>query len=113
MLIRIGPGEPGTGALPQLVEPDNFGAFKVVVTAGISGESLDAAMARIGRMHDDHVYVDPASLEELAGERALDVEWVEGLAAMTGYASKHGWVDESGWIRAHIETEGDSSRGRG
>ena len=113
MLIRIAPGDPGPTAVPQLLEPDDFGAFKVVVAAGVSGEVLDAVVNRIGRPHDDHVYVDPSSLRELAGERASDAEWVAGLAAMTGYASKHGWVDGSGWIRAHVETESESSSDRG
>ena len=67
-----------------LREPDDFTSFKVVVRKA------------------EHARVPVESLERLAGERAEDPEWRNGLGKMLEYAEQHGWLDSSG-VRAHIE----------
>lgn len=86
---------------PELVEPDDFRAFDVVLRG--SGDR-EAALAGLGSLADDgeHVFVDPARLRELAGDRATDPEWLAGLEKMTAFASGQGWIDGSGRIRAHV-----------
>jgi hypothetical protein len=67
----------------ELHEPDDFGAFKVVAPA--------------------HVWISPEEIERLAGERAQDPSWRQGFERMLAYAREHGWVDERGFVRAHVE----------
>ena len=69
-----------------LEDPDDFTAFKIATRGA-------------------HGFVDPAEIERLAGARADDGEWREGLAKMVTYAASHGWTDESGALRAHVEHE--------
>jgi hypothetical protein len=70
-----------------LREPDDFGAFKVVV------------------LQADDVHVEPATLRALAGARADDPEWTGRLDGMMGYAASKGWIREGdGAIQAHVET---------
>jgi hypothetical protein len=76
-------------SMPPLVtldEPDDFKAFKIV-TRGTHG------------------FVDAAAIERLAGTRADDAEWRDGLAKMVSYAESRGWTDDTGALRAHIEHE--------
>ncbi|MGW0162074.1 hypothetical protein ACWDUN_22455 [Mycobacterium sp. NPDC003323] len=70
----------------EVVEPEDFSAFKVVV--------LTAA----------HSWVDPADLTELAG-RTDDPEWRRQLTGMLSYAESKGWLDEQGRIRGHVEVQ--------
>lgn len=84
MFLRIDTST--TPPLVDVVEPDDFTSFKVVVIT------------------PQHSWVDPAGLAALAG-RAGDAEWERRLAGMVGYAETKGWLDEQGRIRAHIETK--------
>jgi hypothetical protein len=85
----------------ELAEPDDFRAFDVVL-AGAG--PVQEALAQLGPVAEDgeHVFVEPARLRELAGERAADPEWLAGLEQMTAFAAEHGWVDGAGRIRAHV-----------
>lgn len=67
----------------ELMEPDDFKAFKVVVES------------------PEHAYVPVATLRALAGER--DAEWEAGLERMVAFAARHEWVNPDGEVRAHIE----------
>jgi hypothetical protein len=83
-----------------LGDPDDFKAFSVRVL----GAGSPAALEDLGRLaDDDHVYVDPAVLLRLAGERAEEAGWRESLDEMIAFAADHGWVDEHGFIRAHVD----------
>jgi len=89
---------------PTLAEPDDFKAFKVVVTGGTDSDALAAALAPVGRLADDgHAFITPEGLRSLAGDKAQDPEWNSSLDGMIGYAQSKGWVDESGAIQAHCE----------
>jgi hypothetical protein len=85
------------GGTPRLMDSDNFRALKVVVAAGET-----PALDRVGRVDGDHVWLERAWLE--ANGRPDDPAWVNGFAGMAAYARKSGWVDDTGAIRAHIET---------
>lgn len=69
-----------------LLEPDDFGGFKVVVRGA------------------DDAFVSPEALRALAGERGADAAWLARLDGMLAYAATKGWVrEEDGAIRAHVE----------
>jgi hypothetical protein len=70
--------------LVEVVEPDDFTSFKVVVGT------------------TSHTWVDPSGLAALAG-RAGDADWQDKLDGMVGYAETKGWLDEQGRLRAHVE----------
>ena len=67
----------------MLREPDDFTSLKVVVLPA------------------DHARILPTSLESLAGDRAGQPQWRDGLAAMLDCAERHGWVNERGVSRSH------------
>lgn len=83
MYLRIDTGT--TPPLVEVVEPEDFTSFKVVVVTA------------------SHSWVDPADLTALAG-RSDDADWQQKLAGMISYAGTKGWLDEQGRIRAHVET---------
>ncbi len=70
-----------------LLDPDDFSAFKVLLRGA------------------DDAFVAPDALRALAGDRATDPAWNQGLEAMLAYAKGKGWVrDADGAIQAHVET---------
>jgi len=65
-------------------------------------ERLEHAIARVGRREDElHIRLAPSVLRFLS-QHAGDPQWEADFSAMVDYASRHGWVDERGDIRAHI-----------
>lgn len=92
-------------AVVQLVEPDDFAAFKIVAR-GAAAESgaLASAIERIGRMTAaGEVFVDVEALRSLAGDRARDAGWLGALERMLSYAREKGWTDGAGAVQAHIQ----------
>jgi hypothetical protein len=49
------------------------------------------------------VVVDVTAIKALAGERATHPGWLASLDGMLEYAGAHGWLDDAGAIRAHVE----------
>ena len=91
-----------SGALPRLEGAADFKRFSVVVDPLLRPE-LASAVAPIGDLADqDHVWVRPDAIRAIC-PLAGDAEWVAGFDAMIGFAAKHGWTDNAGRIRAHIE----------
>ena len=87
----------------ELLQADDFGGFAVAVAGG-EDAAVDTALDALGARADaSHVFVEPALIEDLAGERAGDPAWRESLAAMLRFAAEHGWVDAAGRVRAHVE----------
>ncbi|MEX7469183.1 hypothetical protein AB4Z39_05655 [Mycobacterium adipatum] len=84
MYLRVDTGT--TPPLVEVVEPDDFTSFKVVVVTPA------------------HSWVQPGQLAALAG-RDDDPDWQQKLAGMVSYAESKGWVDEQGRIRAHVQTQ--------
>ena len=65
-------------------------------------ERLDRSIARIGtREGEDHVRLALPVLRFLSGH-AGNPDWESGLAGMVAYATRAGWVNTNGEIRAHI-----------
>jgi hypothetical protein len=95
-------------ATVRLVEPDDFGAFKLIARAPeMDRERLEPAIERLGRLTaDGHVVVDVTAVKALAGERGTEPRWLASLDGMLEYAGAHGWLDDEGAIRAHVEWTG-------
>jgi hypothetical protein len=68
-----------------LREPDEFGAFEVVAA------------------RQSHLWITPEQIRELAGTHADDPSWQAGFERMLAYAQAHGWVNDEGAVRAHVE----------
>jgi hypothetical protein len=93
--IRAGTGEPEV----ELLEPDVFTAFKVVVRGEGPPLAETAVVARV----DDHAWIRIDALRELAGDAATPA-WEESLQGMLAFARSKGWVDEElAAVRAHVE----------
>lgn len=90
------------GSVPRLEGATDFKRFSVAVDPVLQ-QDLPAAVAPIGDLADDaHVWVRPDAvrvLSPLAGKP----DWEQQFQAMIGFAKKHGWTDDLGRIRAHIE----------
>ena len=83
MIVSINPS-----TMPPAValeEPDDFTSLKVVLRGAA------------------HVFISPAELQRLAGNRAADPVWEGRFQEMIQYAAAHGWTDDDGAVRAHIE----------
>jgi hypothetical protein len=89
-------------AAARLVEPDDFGAFKLVLLD--NGPSAGARLAEAGiPMLEEHAWVPLDLVRELAGD-AASAEWEGSFAAMVEFARGRGWLDEElAAIRAHVE----------
>lgn len=84
-----------------LSNPTVFNKLDVLVDPQ-SPERLAQAIARIGRRESaDHVRLAPSILRFLSGH-AGQAEWESGFSAMLDYATRKGWVNEHGEIRAHL-----------
>ena len=66
----------------RLLESEDLKSFKAEVTVG------------------SHLWVAPTELERLG---PADAEWKQGLEAMIAFAAEHGWTDDEGRVRAHVE----------
>ena len=93
--IRLGRDEP----VVELIEPDVFTAFKVVLHGGGPSIADTRGVARV----DEHAWIRIDAVRELAGTAAT-AAWEESCQGMLGYARSKGWVDdELDAIRAHVE----------
>ncbi len=92
-----GGGGPGGGAAP---EGDAGGGALGALAAALSVHDLGTVDPG-GEAH-----LEPASLRSLAGGDGPDDAWVAGFDAMVAGAVEHGWVDEDGCLRAHVDWAG-------
>lgn len=87
----------------ELCDADNFREFKVAADGDRDVKRLAAAITPIGRMDgEDHVWLAPGGVAALPGAPS-DPGWEKSFAGMVEYARDHGWVDERGAVRAHVE----------
>lgn len=89
----------------MLAKPDDFKAFKVVVTGGkLRFVEVVQDFSGTARFDDELLcWVSQAGLQTLAGPAATPA-WLAGMEAMVAKARPHGWIDEAtGDIRAHVE----------
>lgn len=90
----------------QLLDPENFREFSVILSGSEPIEALNDRIQSIGRLEDEgHLFVDKSALVALAGSLGTSAAWLENLEAMTAFAESKGWTDASGAIRAHIERD--------
>lgn len=86
-----------------LEHPDDFRAFAVTAPRALA-DDLATHVQPVGRYDGEHVWVDRQALVGLAGPRAEEAAWQEGLAAMVDFARDKGFLSEDGTaIRAHVE----------
>jgi hypothetical protein len=93
-------------ATVQLVEPNDFTSFAVVVTGPPNRVTeVAAALAPLGTVDADggHAHLRP---EAVRGLTDADDTWDAGFGTMVDYARTHGWVDDDGRVRAHVEWRG-------
>jgi hypothetical protein len=85
-----------------LDQPDDFTSFAVLAPVG-TADDLDGRLGPLGHYDGEHVWVDRGALAGLAGTRATDPEWSDGLTAMVDYARRRGFLSDDGTaIRAHV-----------
>jgi hypothetical protein len=109
-----------TSGAVTLEDPEDLQAFAVQVVgpraAEGPGHGALGALAAALSVHDagtvtpdGDVLVPVEAVRRLAGRsaahrgRTLGPRWESGLTAMLEYASAHGWVDDDGAVRAHVE----------
>lgn len=80
---------------PELLESDNFRQLMVL------GDPTPHHA--LGRPDGAHVYLDPEELKRLAGADASDPDWQQRFTEMVAFAAASGWVDENGYVRAHVK----------
>ncbi len=100
-----------------LAEPHDFAHFAVRVgdsapaTADRSTRLAmlleSAGIARTGDGRD--VFVSEDAVRRLAADaaarqgRPVDRAWESGFAEMLEFAGRHGWIEDDGAVRAHVE----------
>jgi hypothetical protein len=93
-------------AAVELRDRENFGELSIRITGAQDMDRLRATLAAWGRLDDDHhAYIQVDALRTLAGESARNADWRTAFDGMIAYARAHGWVDQGGAVRAHIETD--------
>ena len=99
-----------TSSTVELRGADNFTQFEIVAPADVvaNDEAFGVLVRQLGSAVDtQHIYVSVDRLKALAGSLADDQQWLESLEKMMEYAADHGWVNDSGQIRAHITVSAD------
>jgi hypothetical protein len=73
--------------LCTVVDASNFHDLKVVATV------------------HEHGFISTQALEEMVDRELKDQDWRGSFEAMLEYAETHGWVNDLGQVRAHVEIE--------
>lgn len=91
------------GDVVRLDEPDDVGAFKVLVERGTEIQ-VAQGVAQVGRLADrDTAWIRAEAVRALAAGRVAD-GWDAGFEAMLRYAAGKGWLSDDGTeIQAHVE----------
>lgn len=91
-----------TRAAAELVDPSDVTAFHVVAEDGLD-VAARVREAGIGELSPDgHVFVPVDAIRRYA-EGRVGAGWEQDLAGMVAYATRKGWTDEAGRVRAHVE----------
>jgi hypothetical protein len=99
MIIRADSADAGH---PTVHEADNFRALSLTLTGDTA--SPQTGFAALGHWIDDeHVFIDPALIRSAVTVEGDRVAWETGFDAMIAYAAQHGWVDDRGRVRVHVE----------
>lgn len=88
-------------AVPQLLEPDDFKAFKLAFDGYAAGHK--PALDGVRYLQDDHAFVSQRQVIRAAGGHAT-LAWRAAFAAMVASAAKYGWVDpHTQDIKVHLQ----------
>ncbi|MDE0117083.1 MAG: hypothetical protein OXT07_10745 [bacterium] len=90
-----------------LEDAGNFREFYVAIHGDVAAavEAFDGRAAASER--DNHLWIDIAFVQELAGAAAADAEWQAQFDGMLAYASSKGWINEpANRVEAHIQPPG-------
>lgn len=94
--------ELSTDAPPRLTDAERLDRLHATCPCDPSAARYDD-LCRPGP-DGDHVWIDVARLRALGLAQVGDPSYGEQFEAMIAYATKKGWLDESGaCVRAHIE----------
>ncbi len=86
-----------------LLDPYDFKSFKILAPRGATIADLQEMLGDIAHVADlKAVWVTRAGLDKLTDARS-DPAWQRGVEAMIEKARVHGWINEAGAIRAHVE----------
>jgi peptidoglycan/xylan/chitin deacetylase (PgdA/CDA1 family) len=100
MLIEL------SGADARLLDAENFRELSIAFTEAVTPERRSVALSSLGSIVDErHVSVEPDRILALAGAKSNDPRWRSSFDAMLAYAASHGWVDDAGRVRIHVEAE--------
>ncbi|OBF37440.1 hypothetical protein A5719_21740 [Mycolicibacterium peregrinum] len=77
---------------------DIFTDFSAVST---NGQWRESAVPGV-RVDGEHVWIDPGHIVAAAESAGAPDGWREGFAGMCRFAASKGWLDDDGWIRAHV-----------
>jgi flavin reductase (DIM6/NTAB) family NADH-FMN oxidoreductase RutF len=84
-----------------LSEPTVFNRLDVLVDPQ-TPQQLEQAIARVGgRAGPEHVWLSPSILRFLS-THAGEAGWEANFDSMVAYASRKGWTNEAGHLRAHL-----------
>jgi hypothetical protein len=100
--VDLQQGDPAPVALEN---PEDCGTFHVEVIGTRDAAALAHALvdADVGRVVDDHAFVDVSAVRQLASGRVGE-SWADDFEKMLAYARSKGWMDETGnAIQAHVE----------
>lgn len=69
-------------------------------------ESVGDSTNKGVRVDEDgvHVWIDPTHIAAAAAAAGMPDSWAGDFERMCAYARTKGWLDEQGWIRAHVVT---------
>jgi hypothetical protein len=101
MIIQVN----GDGSV-ELVERDNFKAFKITAPAShASAQALQQALTGIAQVDAEgkFAWVSQEALRQWQGTRQ-PAEWIASFDAMINAVKRFGWIDEAaGTVRGHVE----------
>lgn len=90
------------GAAPRLEGAADFKRFAIALDPALDADRA-TAVAPVADIADaDHAWVRADAVRAMS-PLAGTADWESGFAAMIGFARTHGWIDDQGRIRAHIE----------
>lgn len=94
--------------VPTLEGADDFTSLRLTGTCPATRDARVALAASGIELTDDltHGHVEPATFARLAGDAADRPDWQAALHGMLAEATRRGWTDERGRIRAHAEWSG-------
>lgn len=83
---------------------DTFAEFSAVSASAHWRESAGEGVR--ADADGEHVWIDPEAIAAAADAAGMPASWGGDFARMRSFAGTRGWLDERGWIRAHVVTGG-------